>query len=158
MLAKRQALDDAKNSKSWTLEEMSLLAKAVAKFPGGTAKRWEKVTEMINTAGNRTVKEVIVKCKEFDQEQQRLGKDQAFSRYQEIMSSKIAASEESKIRNLNLVDKVEPKFVPKVVPKTSANEDEEEEEPATLPMQKAAQSKEKKESLTKKKTIYVKSG
>ncbi|XP_064613964.1 dnaJ homolog subfamily C member 1-like [Liolophura sinensis] len=43
----------------WTDEELGLLAKAVAKFPGGTSQRWEKVAEMVG----RTPSEVISKSK-----------------------------------------------------------------------------------------------
>jgi len=114
---------------------MSCLAKAVAKFPAGVPRRWEKITEMVNQVGNRAMKDVITKCKEFDMEQQRLGKDESFKRYQEVMTGRLAAKEESKTRQLG---EEPPKVVkPKVVPKAvlpgeasaeSATEDEEVED------------------------------
>ncbi|KAL3832299.1 hypothetical protein ACJMK2_023953 [Sinanodonta woodiana] len=44
----------------WSEEELVLLAKAVAKFPGGTLNRWEKIAEMLG----RPVIEVTAKSKE----------------------------------------------------------------------------------------------
>lgn len=38
----------------WTDEELVLLAKAVKKYPGGTANRWEKIADMVG----RSVTEV----------------------------------------------------------------------------------------------------
>jgi curved DNA-binding protein CbpA len=38
-----------KNKKEWAVEEMSLLAKAMAKYPGGTPDRWILITEEVNT-------------------------------------------------------------------------------------------------------------
>ena len=40
---------------------MSLLAQGIAKFPGGTTERWEKISNFI---GTRTPKEIIAKTKE----------------------------------------------------------------------------------------------
>jgi hypothetical protein len=48
-------------SKPWTDDELSLLAQAVAKFPGGVTDRWEKISEYV---GTRSVKEIIAKTKE----------------------------------------------------------------------------------------------
>ncbi|KAK3603174.1 hypothetical protein CHS0354_043007 [Potamilus streckersoni] len=44
----------------WSEEDLVLLAKAVAKFPGGTLNRWEKIAEMVG----RPVTEVTAKSKE----------------------------------------------------------------------------------------------
>eukprot|EP01099_Mayorella_cantabrigiensis_P008133 TRINITY_DN749_c0_g1_i1.p1 TRINITY_DN749_c0_g1~~TRINITY_DN749_c0_g1_i1.p1 ORF type:complete len:670 (+),score=204.92 TRINITY_DN749_c0_g1_i1:121-2130(+) len=44
----------------WTDEELSLLAKGLAKYPGGLNNRWQAISEMI---GTRTVKEVVAKVK-----------------------------------------------------------------------------------------------
>jgi len=40
----------------WTEQELALLAKAVARCPGGVASRWEKISQMVG----RSVKEVSV--------------------------------------------------------------------------------------------------
>jgi len=40
----------------WTKEELSTLSKALAKFPGGTRDRWEKVADFVQT---RSAKEVL---------------------------------------------------------------------------------------------------
>jgi len=90
-----------KPTSTWSLEEKSLLAKAMAKYPGGVPGRWEKITEMINTISNRTVKEVIARCRELDNAQQRLGKEEAFRRYLDLQAAKVSAKEESKTRQLS---------------------------------------------------------
>lgn len=51
------------SSAPWTAAEESMLAKGMAKFPGGVAQRWEKITELINTVGKRTEKEVLKKAR-----------------------------------------------------------------------------------------------
>jgi len=79
----------------WSLEEMSLLAKAMAKYPGGSTGRWEKITEMINTISNRTQKEVILKCREFDLQTQRLGKEEAYRRYLDTKQSRFSSKDDS---------------------------------------------------------------
>lgn len=48
-----------KSGTEWSEEEYALLAKAVAKFPGGTSGRWEKISEMVG----RPVSEVLSKSK-----------------------------------------------------------------------------------------------
>lgn len=51
-----------KNSEpSWTADELSLLSKGVAKFPGGTRGRWEKLANYI---GTKTADEVLQKVNE----------------------------------------------------------------------------------------------
>ncbi|PRP88641.1 hypothetical protein PROFUN_02737 [Planoprotostelium fungivorum] len=45
----------------WTENEISQLAKAVAKFPGGVQDRWEHIAAFV---GTRSVKEIIQKTKE----------------------------------------------------------------------------------------------
>jgi len=116
-ISKRKALEEDRNKEQWTLEEMSVLAKAVAKFPPGVPRRWEKITEMVNQVGDRAMKDVITKCKEFDLEQQRLGKDESFKRYQEVMNIRLASKEESKTRQLGeeTPKAIKPKVVPKAV-------------------------------------------
>lgn len=47
--------------KEWEEEELRMLDKALAKFPVGTAKRWDQVTAYVRT---RTVEEVTVMVKE----------------------------------------------------------------------------------------------
>lgn len=51
----------AKLSNEWTSDEMSLLAKALQKFPGGTAGRWQQIASFI---GTRSPDEVVEKAKE----------------------------------------------------------------------------------------------
>lgn len=48
------------SANEWTDSETELLAKAVARFPGGTTERWEKIAQMVG----KTVKEVTSKSKE----------------------------------------------------------------------------------------------
>ncbi|XP_065057507.1 dnaJ homolog subfamily C member 1-like [Rhopilema esculentum] len=54
--------DDQVNRKNseWTEEDLSALAKAMAKFPGGTPGRWDRIAHQIG----RTVQEVTKKVKE----------------------------------------------------------------------------------------------
>lgn len=47
--------------KSWTQEELSLLSKAVAKYPGGTVDRWTRISEIL---GTRNAEEVLRKVSE----------------------------------------------------------------------------------------------
>lgn len=55
------ANDDASaRSLPWTTEELGLLAKGVARYPGGTPERWTKITQMVK---GRTQDEVIAKAK-----------------------------------------------------------------------------------------------
>ncbi|XP_060589388.1 LOW QUALITY PROTEIN: dnaJ homolog subfamily C member 1-like [Ruditapes philippinarum] len=46
---------------AWTDEDYVMLSKAISNFPGGTAKRWEKIAEMV---GRFPVGEVTNKCKQ----------------------------------------------------------------------------------------------
>ncbi|XP_077979186.1 dnaJ homolog subfamily C member 1-like [Glandiceps talaboti] len=50
----------AQKGSEWTDDDISLLAKSMAKYPGGTAARWEKIAEDVG----RTVPEVTKKAKE----------------------------------------------------------------------------------------------
>lgn len=45
----------------WTADELSLLSKGVAKFPGGTRERWQKLSDVI---GTKTPEEVLSKVNE----------------------------------------------------------------------------------------------
>ena len=53
-------------SKEWSSSEQSTLARGMAKYPGGTQNRWERITAMINQISSiqRTEKEVLMKVKE----------------------------------------------------------------------------------------------
>lgn len=53
---RQEAADRAKRIATWTDDEKRLLEKALAKFPVGTAKRWEAISAYVRT---RTVDEVI---------------------------------------------------------------------------------------------------
>jgi len=48
-------------TKAWTDEELSLLARGIAKYPGGVPCRWQVIAEFV---GSRSQKEVIAKSKE----------------------------------------------------------------------------------------------
>eukprot|EP00457_Paulinella_chromatophora_P002559 gb/GEZN01002564.1/.p1 GENE.gb/GEZN01002564.1/~~gb/GEZN01002564.1/.p1 ORF type:complete len:658 (+),score=232.09 gb/GEZN01002564.1/:55-2028(+) len=88
---------EAKKGEVWSLDEMSALAKAVAKFPGAVPSRWEKITQMINAlcaeacGAERSVKEVIQRVKEWQLEQQKMGKEEAWQRYQQKNQERLAA-------------------------------------------------------------------
>ncbi|KAL9650976.1 hypothetical protein ABK040_015079 [Willaertia magna] len=51
-----------KASAEWTSEELTLLAKGVGLFPGGTPQRWQRIAEYIGT--NKTPEEVQIKTTE----------------------------------------------------------------------------------------------
>ncbi|GAB5356093.1 hypothetical protein AAMO2058_000261300 [Amorphochlora amoebiformis] len=63
----KSAKDDKAGTKEkkrskWSEEEMSILAKAIAKYPGGTPKRWNLITRMLAKRcqeGYKTQKQVI---------------------------------------------------------------------------------------------------
>ncbi|KNC48220.1 uncharacterized protein AMSG_04450 [Thecamonas trahens ATCC 50062] len=57
----RQAASAKVSSKPWTADELSLFAKAVAKFPGGTANRWQEIAGFVG----RSVKECQVKMRDY---------------------------------------------------------------------------------------------
>jgi hypothetical protein len=65
MLERQKAEEEAKR-KVWSLEEISTLAKAIAKYPGAHPSRWTQITAAVNALGGveRTVKEVMLKSKE----------------------------------------------------------------------------------------------
>lgn len=46
----------------WTDEEIALMTKAIAKIPGGTPQRWEKIAAYIGTT--KTVKDVLERATE----------------------------------------------------------------------------------------------
>ncbi|CAN8074748.1 unnamed protein product [Agarophyton chilense] len=48
----------AKIARTWTQDELSLLSKAVAKYPGGTLERWSKIADFV---GTRSADEVLRK-------------------------------------------------------------------------------------------------
>lgn len=50
-----------KSTQPWTQEELSLLSKAVAKYPGGTVGRWGKISDFV---GTRSPDEVLQKVSE----------------------------------------------------------------------------------------------
>ena len=58
------------SSSFWPAHEVSALARAMAKHPGGTPNRWERITAVVNavndatrTGRQRTVKEVLARVK-----------------------------------------------------------------------------------------------
>lgn len=54
-------LEQPESSRPWTEEELSQLARALAKYPVGTRDRWQLVATFL---GTRTEKEVIAKVKD----------------------------------------------------------------------------------------------
>jgi hypothetical protein len=67
----------------WTHDELSMMAKATVKYPVGTQRRWELITEMVNSVGKRSMKEVIAKSKEAASAPgaEKMGEAQAFELY-----------------------------------------------------------------------------
>ncbi len=61
---KRLAEEEEAKRAIWSLDELSMLAKATQKIPIGTKDRWEKIAEMVSTVGKRTAKEVVRKIKQ----------------------------------------------------------------------------------------------
>jgi hypothetical protein len=61
---KAKELEQQKQIKKveWTDEEIALMTKAIAKIPGGTPQRWEKIAAYIGT--NKTVKDVLDRATE----------------------------------------------------------------------------------------------
>jgi len=55
-------------SNSWSEEELGILAKAIAKYPGGTVRRWQTITAMLRKrcGTNKTEKQVIKKSREVE--------------------------------------------------------------------------------------------
>ncbi|PXF48682.1 DnaJ-like [Gracilariopsis chorda] len=51
----------SKSTHPWTQEELSLLSKAVAKYPGGTVERWRRIADFV---GTRSPDEVLHKVSE----------------------------------------------------------------------------------------------
>ncbi|KAL7067722.1 DnaJ domain-containing protein [Cryptosporidium serpentis] len=49
----------------WTVSELSLLAKALQKYPGGVNRRWELVTEFVGNT--KTKEEILIKVKELSE-------------------------------------------------------------------------------------------
>ncbi|GAM28076.1 hypothetical protein SAMD00019534_112520, partial [Acytostelium subglobosum LB1] len=59
--SKKAKQEEVESERIWTDEELTMLAKAIQKFPAGCAQRWESIATMIPS---RTLKEVINKAKE----------------------------------------------------------------------------------------------
>jgi DnaJ family protein C protein 2 len=58
----RRAEEARKEQESaWTPEELSSLAKAIIRFPGGSMNRWENIAQYMNNT--KTIKEIIAKVK-----------------------------------------------------------------------------------------------
>ncbi len=71
------------NSKEWTRDELALLAKGVAQYPGGTLQRWQKIADFV---GTRTPEEVQAKTnevKKISQSKVSSSTDQSFHDFQE---------------------------------------------------------------------------
>ncbi|RKP26111.1 hypothetical protein SYNPS1DRAFT_22053 [Syncephalis pseudoplumigaleata] len=60
----------SKKTAEWSTDEIAILIKAVNKFPGGTRKRWETISEYVamhSGQGARSNEELIAKSKELQQ-------------------------------------------------------------------------------------------
>lgn len=55
----KSAQINAVEDSNWTKEDIALLTKAIVKFPPGTGRRWQVITEF---CGQRNQKEVIKKA------------------------------------------------------------------------------------------------
>lgn len=66
--AERAKKLEKKAMSDWTPTELTILTRAVAKYPGGTARRWEIITRTVNTGGrnDRSEKAVIAKARELE--------------------------------------------------------------------------------------------
>lgn len=60
----KKALAETKKD-DWTHEELSLLSKAIVKYPGAIPNRWKIITDYIET--DKTQKQVIAKAQELSQ-------------------------------------------------------------------------------------------
>lgn len=88
-------ISNAEEKSLWTADEMSLLSKAVSKFPGGTRDRWVKLADFI---GTKSADEVLQKVNEIraskmkgDVQVSVRGKEddkKAFERFQEMKKGK----------------------------------------------------------------------
>ncbi|KAF8820373.1 DnaJ domain-containing protein [Cardiosporidium cionae] len=56
--------ENVNTSHAWTLEELSLLAKGLQRFPGGIVNRWQKIADFVAT---KSTEQVIAKTKELGQ-------------------------------------------------------------------------------------------
>lgn len=52
---------DAQGNSIWNADELSLLAKAIKRYPGGVTNRWELISDYI---GSKTPQDVIAKVKQ----------------------------------------------------------------------------------------------
>eukprot|EP01087_Luapelamoeba_hula_P021615 TRINITY_DN75_c0_g1_i1.p1 TRINITY_DN75_c0_g1~~TRINITY_DN75_c0_g1_i1.p1 ORF type:complete len:845 (-),score=269.77 TRINITY_DN75_c0_g1_i1:108-2642(-) len=64
-----KAAEEVATGRGWSEDELSFLAQATAKFPGGTGNRWRLIAQFINdkTGGDRTVKEIVAKTQDVKQ-------------------------------------------------------------------------------------------
>jgi len=65
-LAKKLEEEKRNNAKEWSQAEKAALTRAVSKYPPGTQRRWEVITEAVNQVGDRDLKEVIAYAKDFE--------------------------------------------------------------------------------------------
>ena len=81
----------------WSVLELSLLSKAVAKFPAGTRNRWQTIADYVNTVGHnsilRSADECIHKAKTVGEEDRRAASTQAFATYSAILHNKGKSTE-----------------------------------------------------------------
>ena len=93
----KQKQDESKKKEevkdNWTSEELSLLSKAIVKYPGALPNRWKVITEHIGTG--KTQKQVIAKAQELAQRTSlaKAGKEKPIS---SVQSSSFAQKEAKK--------------------------------------------------------------
>lgn len=100
-LEERKAQEQVKSvNRGWTFEEEAVLARAMSKFVGGVAHRWELICDMINHANvgpTRNTKEVIKKAKD-DEVAKKTSSTQAFDLYQsKVLKKKVDLEERSAV-------------------------------------------------------------
>ena len=74
----------AKREREWTVQEASMLAKGVARYPPGTRNRWVMIAEYVTNAGlgePRNADECIAKARVMGEEDRRKANAQAFAVY-----------------------------------------------------------------------------
>lgn len=99
----RKATEDAahkaggKPKVAWTTDELSTLAKAIKKHPGGTHKRWDVIAEEVNALelGNeRTAQECIAQNAQLQNRgaQGITDDSQAFNQFQKVLGKKVGTA------------------------------------------------------------------
>lgn len=81
----------------WTPAELSALAKAIARYPGGARNRWKMVADAVNSLGlawSRTAEECIAKAQKSGEEDKKKINQSAFAVSQEVVKSRVGTEAE----------------------------------------------------------------